>query len=90
MRGLPDVRQENFAFSRPLADVKVKGRPGVGPGFLGDLSDLGQCDVLKITIEGAFLLLIVTRDESGLTVMLPTQRTKTDDYGIALKIIPKA
>jgi alpha-L-fucosidase len=30
------------------------------------------------------------RDENGLTVTLPTQRTKTDDYGVALKVIPKA
>ena len=32
----------------------------------------------------------IVRDENGLTVTLPAQRTKTDDYGIALKIIPKA
>src|SRR5262249_14368177 len=30
-----------------------------------------------------------TRDDNGLTVTLPAKRSATDDYGIALKIIPK-
>jgi hypothetical protein len=32
----------------------------------------------------------IARDETGLTVTLPAKRTQTDDFGIALKIIPKA
>jgi hypothetical protein len=32
----------------------------------------------------------MTRDETGLTVTLPAQRTQIDTYGIALKILPKS
>jgi alpha-L-fucosidase len=49
------------------------------PGEIGSVQMLGSSGKLEFA-----------RDENGLTVMLPAQRTKTDDYGIALKIIPKA
>jgi alpha-L-fucosidase len=48
-------------------------------GNIGSVQMLGSSGKLEIA-----------RDESGLTVTLPTQRTKTDDFGVALKIIPKA
>jgi alpha-L-fucosidase len=48
------------------------------PGEIGSVQLLGSAGKLEIA-----------RGENGLTVMLPAQRTKTDDYGIALKITPK-
>jgi alpha-L-fucosidase len=48
-------------------------------GEIGSVQMLGSSGKLEIA-----------RDESGLSVTLPSQRSKTDDYGVALKVIPKA
>ena len=56
----------------------LASRPAHYPGEIGGIQLLGSSAKLKFT-----------RDENTLTVMLPAQRTKTDDYGIAIKVIPK-
>jgi len=48
------------------------------PGKIGSVQMLGSSGKLEIA-----------RDENGLTVTLPAQRTRTDDFGIALKIFPQ-
>ncbi len=48
-------------------------------GNIGSVQMLGSSGNLEIA-----------RDETGLTVTLPAKRTQTDDFGVALKIIPKA
>ena len=48
-------------------------------GSIGSVQMLGYSGNLEIV-----------RDETGLTVTLPTKRTQTDDFGIVLKIVPKA
>jgi alpha-L-fucosidase len=62
--------------------VTIKALAASSPHYKGEIG--------SVQLLGSSGKLEVSRDESGLTVMLPTQRTKTDDYGIALKIIPKA
>jgi alpha-L-fucosidase len=47
-------------------------------GEIGSVQMLGSSGNLEIA-----------RDENGLTVTLPAQRSQADDYAIALKIVPK-
>jgi alpha-L-fucosidase len=44
----------------------------------------------SVQMLGSSVSLEIARDETGLTVTLPAKRTQTDDFGIALKIIPEA
>jgi alpha-L-fucosidase len=48
-------------------------------GEIGSVEMLGSSGKLEFA-----------RDENGLFVTLPTQRTKSDEFGITLKVIPKA
>jgi len=52
---------------------------------LNNKGEIGAVQLLGSSGKLAF-----SRDESGLSVTLPTQRSETDSYGIALKIFPKA
>jgi len=52
---------------------------------LNNKGEIGAVQLLGSSGKVAF-----SRDESGLSVTLPTQRSETDSYGIALKIFPKA
>jgi alpha-L-fucosidase len=49
-----------------------------------------QGDIGSVQMLGSSGNLEIARDENGLAVTLPAQRSETDNYGIALKIIPKA
>jgi alpha-L-fucosidase len=52
---------------------------------LNNKGEIGAVQLLGSSGKLAF-----SRDESGLSVTLPTQRSETDSYGIALRIFPKA
>jgi alpha-L-fucosidase len=95
-RGLgPNLTANDIRFTTKggVLYAVVMGRPDTGrttikalatssphyPGGIGSVQLLGSSGNLEMA-----------RDASGLTVTLPAQRTKADNYGLTLKILPKA
>jgi alpha-L-fucosidase len=62
--------------------VNIKALATHSPHYKGEID--------SVQMLGSSGKLEIARDENGLTVAFPTQRTKIDDFGIALKILPKA
>jgi alpha-L-fucosidase len=71
----------------------VMGQPDGGKATikaLGTKSAHYPGEIGSVQLLGSSGNLGMARDENGLTVTLPTQRSNIDAYGIALKIMPKA
>ena len=71
----------------------VMGKPDGGKANIKSLATNSphyQGEIGSVQLLGSSGNLEITRDENGLSVTLPTQRTKSDEFGIALKTIPKA
>jgi alpha-L-fucosidase len=60
----------------------IKSLATNSPNYKGEI---GSVEMLGSSGKLAF-----ARNENGLFVTLPTQRTKSDEFGITLKVIPKA
>jgi len=71
----------------------VMGWPASGKTTIKSLATPApyyQGEIGRVQLLGSDRNLEFARNENGLSVTLPPPRTKTDDFGVALKIIRKA
>jgi alpha-L-fucosidase len=59
----------------------IKALATNSPNYKGEIG--------SVQLLGSSGNLEIARDETGLTVTLPAKRTQTDDFAVALKIIPR-
>jgi hypothetical protein len=64
------------------------GKANIKSLATNSLNYKGEID--RVEMLGFSGNLEIARDENGLAVTLPSRRTETDNFGVALKIIPRA
>ena len=95
-RGLgPNLTASDIRFTTKgdVLYATVMGRPQGGKTTIKALATNSpnyKGNIGSVQMLGSSGNLEIARNENGLMVTLPAQRTKADDHGIALKIIPKA